>query len=165
MTMNPADAPLARQKLVKVIGDSVVLAETLIETLGNERGALEAQDMDALQDVLARKTQCVESLRQLDQRRSAICTGAGFADGDDQMDHIIEWCDENHAVADGWRHLVNLAVECNRRNMTNGAIIRARKQQIESAMAIVRGGSANSDTYSRQGVEPGVNNLRSIVEA
>ncbi len=163
--MNSADAPVARKRLVEVIGDSVVLANALIEALGSERGALETQDMDALEDILGQKSQCVESLSRLERQRNDICANAGFVGGDDQMDRMIEWCDENHAVADAWRQLVQLAIECNRRNISNGSIIRARKQQIETAMAVVRGGSMNSDTYSRQGAEPGVNNLRSIVEA
>ena len=159
------DSTSARNRMAELLGDSVYHALGLMETLDDEREALEQQDVASLLAILEQKEKCVRELRRLDEQRSELCATAGFSAGPRQMDSMLEWCDEDDAVANTWQHLIEIATECNARNLTNGSIIRGRKQQIDTGLAVVRGGTPSVDTYSRNGMEPGGASLRPIAEA
>jgi len=154
-----------RRRIVEIIGNCVYQALGLKETLEDERKALVAQDMTALRTALESKGKCVAELRSMEDARNNLCVAAGFAPGPDQMLQVIEHCDENATIANSWQHLMDIATECDSLNVTNGAIIQGRKQQIETSIAIIRGGNPTKDTYDRSGREPHGHNLRSIAEA
>lgn len=81
------------------------------------------------------------------------------------MQQMTEWCDKDSIITNCWQHLMEIAVECNALNMTNGAIIRGCKQQIETSLSIIRGGVPGSDTYSRGGGATYVPSQQSLAEA
>lgn len=151
--------------MVELIGNSVYHALGLMETLEDERKALEKQDMDALRSAVEKKGKCVNELRTMENERAALCSASGFEAGLDQMVQMLEWCDESSIIANCWQHLMDIATECNSLNVTNGAIIRGRKQQIDTSIAVIRGGQPTMTTYNRSGTEPHGHNLRSIAEA
>ena len=159
------DPESARKELVELIGSSVYHALGLKESLEDEYRALEIQDMDALQEALNNKARCVEQLQLLEEQRRACCSSAGFGADAEQMDRMTAWCDENSVVANGWQHLLDIAGRCASLNTTNGAIIHARKLQIETSLAVVRGGSPDPAVYARNGARPGDTSLRSLGEA
>jgi len=162
--MTRPDSAAARTQVVKIIGDCVYHAIGLKETLEDERKALEEQDMTALSAAIGDKEKCVSELRAKEEQRKELCTASGFAAGPEQMDQMIQWCDEDSAVANCWQHLIEIAVECDRLNGSNGQIIRGRQQQIESSISILRG-EPKPHTYGRSGTEPRGHTLRSIAEA
>ena len=159
------DATSARRRMTELLGDSVYQALGLKETLDDERDALKHQDVESLLTVLEQKETCVRALRRLDEQRSELCASAGFPAGPEQMDSMLGWCDVDGEVTNTWQHLMEIATECNSRNLTNGSIIRGRKQQIDTGLAVVRGGAPGVDTYNRSGMEPGGASLRPIAEA
>lgn len=154
-----------RQQAVEIIGNCVYHALGLKESLEDERRALEQQDMTALHAAVESKSMCVRQLQTLDQAREELCTTAGFLDSPEQMQLLTEWCDDDSVLANCWQHLLDIAVECTALNITNGAIIHGRKQQIERSLLIIRGGSGESETYSRAGKEPSGLSQRSLAEA
>ena len=163
--MGRISAALARKNLVELIGKSVYLALGLKESLENERKALESGDTQSLFAALDSKGQCVDELQLLETQRLSYCIELGFDQGTTQMQEIIEWCDEEFAIANGWQHLIDIASECNAMNLTNGAIIRGRKSQIESGLAVLRGGVSDNATYDRHGPKSSALPPRSLAEA
>lgn len=163
--MQAPDQQNARDRLVDIIGNSVYHALGLKETLENERRALESQDMDGLNSAVESKSVCVDALRVLEDERRELCIAAGFEAGPDQMQQTIGWCDDDEAIANSWQHLMEVAVECNALNITNGSIIRGRKLQIESSLSIIRGGVAEADTYNRGGRDSNVPSQQALAEA
>ncbi len=163
--MTALDSTTAREQIVAIIGDGVYHALGLLETLQDERKALEEQDQAALRAAVDHKGKCVEELRAMEEARRSLCIDAGFADGPDQMVQMLAWCDEESVVANCWQHLMEIATECNSLNVTNGAIIHSRRQQIDAGIALIRGGRPDTDTYSRSGREPHSHTLRPIAEA
>jgi flagellar biosynthesis/type III secretory pathway chaperone len=143
----------ARTRIVEVVGESVYHALGLKESLEVERSALEAQDTDALHDAVSVKGKCVDLLRQLEEKRAALCESFGFKANARQMEQLSDWCDENSEIANCWSHLISIAAECNALNLTNGAIIRIRQQHMDSNLAVLRGADHNPDTYARHGAE------------
>lgn len=163
--MTRPDTAETRRQIVEIIGNGVYHALGLMETLEDERKSLESQDMSALKTAIENKGKCVNELRCMEDERTALCVKSGFPAGPDQMVQMVEWCDESSVIANCWQHLMDIATECNTLNVTNGAIIQGRKQQIETSISIIRGGQPTMDTYSRSGREPHGHNLRSIAEA
>lgn len=118
-----------------------------------ERGALEADDADALDDATAAKAGPVATLTKLDEERAAACRDAGFEAGAGAIDEVIGWCDEASVLVHGWRRLLEIARECERLNAANGAIIRLRRQQVMAGLMILRGSESDRDTYAASGME------------
>ena len=159
---SPAEA---REQFVEIIGDSVFFALGLKESLQEERKALEAQDMDALEAAVDSKGACVENLQALDNRRTDLCEQWGFAEASDPMQELIDWCDENNLLNNRWEDLLVIAAESSALNMTNGAIIRLRQQQFESSLSVLRGVSPGTDTYGRNGSATGHLDRGSLAQA
>ncbi len=158
----PADA---RLQILDALGESVYQALGLKEALQEERKALEAEDADALQAIVETKNTCAERLQALDAKRSALCEEWDFTPGPHQMTELIEWCDDQQLISSRWEQLMVIAAEGSALNMTNGAIIRVRQQQIESSLSVLRGVTPGSDTYGRNGEEQGDFSQRSLAEA
>ena len=155
----------ARKQIVEIIGNSVYHALGLKESLQDEFAALEAQDMDALRSAVDNKSKCVAALQTLEEQRRDFCIDVGFESGPEQMEQLAEWCDEDAVLSNCWQHLMDIAVECNAMNLTNGAIIRARQQQIEAGLAVIRGGTQDPGVYGRSGRGPSGPSQRSLAEA
>lgn len=154
-----------RQRLIEIIGNCEIHALGLAETLEDERKALESQDADALDAAVSNKSKCVEELRGVEQQRKKFCVHSGFPDEPEQMQKVIACCDEHSVLANCWQQLMDVVTQCDSLNMTNGAIIRGRKQHIETSISIIRGGIPSNNIYDRSGQEPQRNNVRSIAEA
>ena len=163
--MPTASPAKARTQIVELLSDTVYHALGLKETLEDERKSLETQDLDDIAAAVESKTACVAKLQILDKTRTQLCESWGFAAGPDQMQELIDWCDDSELISNRWEHLMIIAAESSALNMTNGAIIRVRQQQFESSLSLIRGVTPGSDTYGRHGEESGDLGRRSLAEA
>ena len=126
---------------------------------------LEQDDVSAIESAVATKSVAIESLRQLDEQRDALCRSWGFASGDEQMAKVIAWCDDSSQVAERWQQLLDVATESSSANLTNGAIIRLRQQQFESKLSLLRGRTPRIDTYGQHGGGTGDFGRQSLAQA
>lgn len=141
----------ARADVLDIIGQSVFHAMGLLESLKDETAALETENPEALLEAIDAKQGCVAELQQLDERRRGLCLEAGFKDGPFQMEELAAWCDQDRVILNRWDHLMEVAAECNARNLTNGSILRTRQQHIHSNLAVLRGDDVETHTYHRDG--------------
>lgn len=155
----------ARSQLVAIIGDSVYQALGLKQSLEDEHAALAQQDMDALSSAIDAKGAAVGRLQGLEQARQNLCASTGFPAGAEQMQQVAAWCDEDAVIENGWQHLLDIAADCAALNVTNGAIIHSRRQQIETSLAVIRSGNTDTGTYGRSGGRPAAGGQRSLAEA
>ncbi len=155
----------ARAQVVEILGCSIFHAKSLRDCLQEEKDALATQDMDALMSAIEDKSSRVHELQLLDGKRSELCRESGFADGPEQMDRFTDWCDRDAEVARSWAQLLGLADECNTLNLSNGAVIRVRKQQVEDGLSVIRGQAPGAPTYGRHGVNRDGLGHRAIAEA
>ena len=163
--MSSLSSTEARSQIVELLSDTVYQALGLKETLEEERKALETQNLDDINTTVGAKSTCVEQLRVLDQKRIQFCNDCGFSSGPDQMQQLMEWCDDSDLIRNRWEHLLIIAAESSALNMTNGAIIRVRQQQFESSLSLLRGVKPGSDTYGPRGGESGDYGRQSLAEA
>ena len=163
MSLNARNATLSR--LADVLGRSVFLALGLKESLQDERSALQSEDLQALTEALDNKTRCVAELKELEKTRAELASGMGYRAGPGQMDQLTREMAKDVTITGRWEHLLDIARECNDLNMRNGAIVQLRKRQAEAGLAVLRGESPTSETYSRQGAEAPGHGKRSLAEA
>jgi len=163
--MTAISANDARTQIVQLLSDTIYEALGLKESLEDETRALESQDLDGMSSAIDSKSASVASLQVLDKKRATLCAAWGFKPGPDQMQELIDWCDDSELISNRWQHLMIIAAESSTLNMTNGAIIRVRQQQFESSLSVIRGVTPGSDTYGRHGAESGDLGRQSLAEA
>lgn len=139
----------ARQRILQLLHESIRRSTTLKYLLEAERRAVEAMDTEALQAALGDKRDCIDSLRLLDNQRSAQCQEAGFPAGPAQMDQMCDWCDDQSVIRQRWTELLDVATGCRQLNDTIGAIIHARRSQVTKGLAVLCGTDTRHGTYGR----------------
>lgn len=147
------------------IDESVQCALELRDLLTDERTALERQDTMSLSDTAVQKSRCVNSLEQLDRARLELSKTCGFGISPNEIAKLTESCDESGLLPRTWSQFLEVAHECDAMNSGNGAIIRVRQKQINSALNLLRDGTAESDTYGPSGHSSEDSRTRSLAEA
>lgn len=155
----------ARAHCIDLLNKANFQALGLREALEDERKALETQDIESLETLAEAKNACVEKLQRIDDARLKLCTDCGYQDGDEQMQQFVDWCDVDNLIMNRWQDLITVAAGSSALNMTNGAIIRARQQQFESSIAVLRGANPDVKTYGRKGAESDGSSSRSLAQA
>ena len=155
----------ARSEIVDLLSDTVHQALGLKEALDDERRALEVEDMLSIQRAAEIKSTCVEKLEVLDRKRDKLCSAWGFESGPEQMQAVIDWCDDAELISNRWEQLMTIAAESSSTNLTNGAIIRVRQQQFESSISLLRGRMPRVDTYGQRGEGSGDFGRQSLAQA
>lgn len=163
--MSRASAGETRDRIVKILSDSVTCALGLKETLVEERDALERRDTLSLNTAATSKTTLIHELARLNEARDEISKQAGFGGGTGRMDDLAEWCDDDLRVTHSWKQFREIATECDVLNKTNGAIIHLRRQQVLDGLSILRGNPNETITYSPTGSETTANAGRPLTEA
>ena len=155
----------ARKQIVALLDDTVEQATALHRSLQQERRALEREDVAAIELALSNKSRHVEALARLDAQRGALCDALGFQAGPSQMQAVLDWCDEDDRIHERWQHLLSVAAESNTMNLTNGAIIRARQQQYDASLSLLRGRTPRLETYGQHGSGSGDFGRQTLAQA
>ncbi len=120
-----------------LLDDGYRSALALAGDLRAELDALEAEDLDALRAAAAAKRAQLEALEAVEARRMALLAERGLGDDTDGMQALLG---DDDGLARQWRRYLKVADDCQRANLTNGAVIRLRQQQVTSALAVLAGG-------------------------
>lgn len=147
--MTPVTQSAARARLGRMLESGIAAATAFAGHLVAEREALEQQDTAALDCAARDKQHSLLTLELVENERVALLEECGFSNDHDGMRALQEWCDRDGALDDQWQNYLAVARECQQANMTNGAILRLRHQQIASAIAALSG--ASPQTYGPSG--------------
>src|SRR5262245_5630379 len=121
----------ASSSLIAVLKEQIACAEAMLATLGRENEALVANDADLLNAAGAEKARLVDSLEALEQERKSLsdAIGAGLAPS----------LDADAFSSPSWQTLLELIAQCKRENQRNGALVKARSEQVRVALQALRG--------------------------
>jgi flagellar biosynthesis/type III secretory pathway chaperone len=128
----------ARHRLEDLLGREIAAAQSLAQTLAEERAALTGDSPEAVKEKAAEKIGLLGSIEELEGERRTLW-GTSGSDG----------AAFGHIVAERWRALMELMAVCRIANDVNGHIIHIRQNQIRQLFDIVRGGAPT--TYGPQG--------------
>jgi flagellar biosynthesis/type III secretory pathway chaperone len=110
-----------RADMADVLSEQIRCAETMLRTLGRENEALVAGDSELIASAGAEKARMVDSLEALEAARRQL--------GDDG---------DARATAQ-WQTLLGLVSACKEQNLRNGALLKARTEQLQIALQALRG--------------------------
>jgi flagellar biosynthesis/type III secretory pathway chaperone len=128
----------ARHRLEDLLGREIAAAQSLAQTLAEERAALTGDSPEAVKEKAAEKIGLLGSIEELEGERRTLW-GTSGSDG----------AAFGHIVAERWRALMEIMAGCRIANDVNGHIIHIRQNQIRQLFDIVRGGAPT--TYGPQG--------------
>ena len=123
----------------RVLEDQIRTAEAMLGTLDSENRALLDNDADALNSAATNKTRLLQTLESLERERRQIAD-------------MTQISPEGEATSDRWQHLLELMQECRKRNQSNGALVKVRRDQLMQVMKIVSGPQV--ELYDAKGAGP-----------
>jgi flagellar biosynthesis/type III secretory pathway chaperone len=130
--------------LAAVLNEQIRCAEAMLQTLGRENDALVAGDVELLHSVGADKARLVESLEALESERRSLSTGDEARDRESPE----------------WQALLGLISACKDQNQRNGALVKARSEQVQIALQALRG--SEPGFYDPSGLKPSARSARPL---
>ena len=124
----------ANRDVAAVLVEQIRCADAMRAALTREHAALVGGKSDELEAATAAKQQVVEALEALESRRREL---RGSADLQDRPES---------------QQLRELIAECKEQNLRNGALLKARADNVRVALNALRG--VGPDLYSPRGREP-----------
>jgi flagellar biosynthesis/type III secretory pathway chaperone len=139
-----------KTELEEILSDALGYVGDLKSALIEEREALENRDTAHLETTAKSKQTLARNLAMFDFFRADIESFAKKQDG---------------SILDAWNEFQAIARDCGSLNKTNGAIIRARHDQLATGLALLQGRDKNSNTYTPSGSTVAPSGRRSLTEA
>jgi flagellar biosynthesis protein FlgN len=141
--------------LVAILNEQISCAQQMLAVLTRENQALVDGDADLLNAAGAEKARLVEALDALEHERQALSDAIGltFAAASDKS------ADAASRPAE-WRALLDLIAECKQQNQRNGALVKARSEQVRIALRALRGTEAA--LYDPSGLEHAARSARAL---
>ncbi len=141
-------------QLIAVLNEQIRCAETMLGTLGRENQALATGDTESLNAVGAEKARLVETLEALEIERQGLVAviEAELAPQQDRPN-----------ATPAWSSLLELIAACQQQNQRNGALLKARSEQVRAALNLLRG--AEPGLYGASGMRGEARSARPLGSA
>jgi len=136
--------------LVDVLNEQLRCAQAMLDTLGRENQALVAGDADELSSAGADKARLVDALEALEVRRRSLS---------EQLEKSVS-PQQSTRDEPAWKALLALVSACKEQNQRNGALVKARSEQVRIALQALRG--AEPEFYEPSGLKPSARSARPL---
>lgn len=125
----------------------------LMAALEDEQAALSGNDLPAIEAATSAKYACLLEIERDFQAQAALLAGAGLTADNAGMDSYLRRGepDRRRRLDQRWRQIKELLRRCREQNLLNGRIVTASQRQTQTALTILRGGTATDDCYGRTG--------------
>lgn len=133
--MSASPTAQGQTDIQRVIREQLGSAESMLEILDQEYQALLDGDTESLNKASAEKARVIEELEALERARQDLAE-PGQSDRADP-------------VTSGWSEVLDLIKQCRERNQRNGALAKARREQVMAALNLIRGG--DDGVYNESG--------------
>jgi len=134
--------------LVDVLNEQLRCAQAMLETLGRENHALVVGDADLLSTAGADKARLVDALEALENERRGLS---------EQLEQSMSQSTRDEPT---WKALLELVAACKEQNQRNGALVKARSEQVRLALQTLRG--AEPGFYDPNGLKPSARSARPL---
>jgi flagella synthesis protein FlgN len=132
-------------ELAAVVNEQIRCAEAMLRTLGHENEALVAGDTALLASSGADKARLVESLEALEVERRGLAAAGGPSP---------------EQGATQWQTLLGLIAACRDQNQRNGALLKARSEQVQIVLRVLRG--SEPGFYDPSGLKASAHSARPL---
>lgn len=137
--------------LIAVLNEQIRCAEAMLSTLGRENHALVDGDAELLNAAGADKARLVETLEALEVERRTLSDAIGAS---------LARAGSDSTETTPWRTLLELIAACKRENQRNGALVKARSEQVRTALKLLRG--SEPEFYDESGLKPSARSARPL---
>lgn len=123
------------------------------QTLENEYTALAENDLDRIVQAAHDKNRLFEFLEDLEKERHALLLSAGLDfDSSGIMAYLQrDTSQTKHEAAAIWQQIGALTQQCRKQNQINGIILEKNRRRTEKALAILKGQTPQTTTYTASG--------------
>ncbi len=126
--------------------------QKMLAVLDEERGALAAGDVEALDKAGSRKLLLADTLEQLDQvRTDLICRHRAEHQRPHTMAAMLEACDATGELTSLWDAVQSNVSDCDKLNQINGSALRVRRESVSRALKLLHGSADNTPVYDNSG--------------
>ena len=144
------------ESLIAVLNEQIRCAEDMLRALADENRALVDGDPELLNKAGADKARLVAALEGLETERRSLASAIET--------HVTQAAVEPSAPDASWRTLLTLVAECKAQNQRNGALVKARSDQVRIALKALRGGT-DSGCYDPNGLASAAKSARRLGSA
>ena len=126
----------------------------LAAALKEEQTALTAGSVAAIEAATAGKHVCLQQLEEDAQSQATLLAQARLPSDEAGMNAYLHRCDPagELQLEAQWRKVKDALARCREHNLINGRILTLQQRQTQQALAILRGGGAQSEEcYSAKG--------------
>ena len=134
--------------LIDVLNEQLRCAQAMLETLGRENHALVAGDATLLSSAGADKARLVDALETLEAERRGLS---------EQLEQSIALRARDEST---WHALLDVVAACKEQNQRNGALVKARSEQVRLALQALRG--SDPGFYDPNGLKPSARSARPL---
>jgi flagellar biosynthesis protein FlgN len=139
--------------LIAVLNEQIRCAEAMLGTLGRENQALIDGDPELLNAAGADKARLVAELETLETERRALSEAVEASVGS-----------RASSSESSWHTLLELVAACKEQNQRNGALVKARSDQVRMALKALRG-SNEPECYNPTGLQSAARGARRLGSA
>lgn len=156
---------LSQETLLQHIGQDVSACRNLLQLLEQERDALKARDLTALEDIIQNKSANLLHLEQSAKQRSVWA--ASLKQPKDSVEDtwlaLLRTCKPQ--VEQTWSELKELLRECQEQNEINGKLLARNQQVFSRLLSIVRGQDESGPLYTAKGGRGAGSSVQKLGEA
>lgn len=138
--------------------------ERLLNALLDERGALQANDVPALNGAISRKKIHLADLEAHEKQRRSLLAACRHKDDLAAMQRFIDDNDNRRQLSELWARTLELLGKCREANTTNGVIIGAQRRQRSEALRVIRQEEVEPDTYGSSGKTETTGQYRALAQ-
>jgi len=153
-----------RRTLERLLADEDAALAELERLLLAERDTLERNDSpEVLEQVCARRQDCMGGLLRVQDERRAALRMLGFAADNAGLELLMRSCDPAGTLPARWGECAERARRCRELNDFNGALVASRMRRIAGLLELLTGHRPESPVYGRQAQQSWVGAGRLLV--
>ncbi len=143
-----------QRELADILSREELCLSRLLQSLEQERTALEKRQLGALEEAVKEKELALEEAAGLHRRRANLLEQYGFSNDESGVARCIEQCAPSlsRELRPLWRRLHHLIRTCHDQNLVNGQILELSRQSLRQTLEILTQGAREVELYTPQGV-------------
>jgi len=148
-----------REQLTALLEEHVQRISGASEYLAGIRQAIAENQLESLQESLAKPGFVVDDIEKLEQQRYQLLSDYGFSQDADGFEQCMAWCDdEEQRVSELYQQLIQNLVQLQHSIQVNSLLVNRGRDRVRRSLGILTGlgTSGTPKTYSSDGkLDPG----------
>ena len=143
-----------REQLTALLEEHIQRISGASDYLAGIRQAIAENQLERLQDSLAKPEFAVDDIEQLEQQRHQLLSNYGFSQDADGFAQCMAWCDdEKQRVSELYRQLIQNLVQLQHSIQVNSLLVDRGRDRVRRSLGILTGlgNTDSSKTYSSDG--------------